>query len=407
MSAPTRAPDPNYELAKAMGSKRGYDPMPPDQHEWQRAEGEPPLYRLWSWMCGHTIRKGHRSTYATEEGSLKPRTLVHAAKDLGMELNQVSRLWKWGEEKGLWHKNGGRELYLNGSVTEAQVREANKTRKNFLYTGLSAANRLKIQELDAEKRKNLDALWKAAQHHRDTVLALSIAEGRRACEQVEDNILRQFGLEVKRSPKAKPKPVEVPQLLLPFVQATTVQITVVHGTAGENDGERLPVEEAHYKESEKPFRDSSAAAISVQPEEAAALAKALNTDAAAAKTLLLDCRKHEPTVTVPEIVGLAIQKLGTPEKRAKLTNPIGLLIKTLPALCRGEPLARVRREIAFAREQMDREVRRKARDAEEDLRRCRDILEHPEGWDDQSIQLAREALERAENRQAKTAGGET
>jgi hypothetical protein len=405
MSAPTRAPDPNLALAKAMGSKRGYDPMPPDQHEWQRAEGEPPLYRFWSWMCGHTIRLGRRSPFAVDEKG-KPRALKDAAADLDMDLGQLSNVWKQGEQAGLWHRKG-RELYLNGGVTAASVLAARGKRQLACTLNLSEAELLKIKDWPPEKQKAFHAIWDPSQDYRAKLEAQKIAEARAACDDIEDNIRREFQLEKKRLPKRRPEGVELPQALLPFVHSTSVQINGHERTVGENDGENASVPAVpSLLGSEKEQRGSPAAAVALK-EEQAALATALATDAAAAETLLLECRNAEPTVTVPEIVGLAIQKLGTPEKRAKLTNPIGLLIKTLPALCRGEPLARVRREIAFAREQMDREVRRKARDAEEDLRRCRDILEHPEGWDDQSIQLAREALERAENRQAKTAGGET
>jgi len=108
MSAPTAAP-PNYTnvtLMKAMGVKK-YDPMPTDQHQWQRAKGFEMVHRIWSVLCARSIQArliGNRlvvTPYATEEDGVAPLTLVALAKLLGEEDGgNVRQAWKRGEELG-------------------------------------------------------------------------------------------------------------------------------------------------------------------------------------------------------------------------------------------------------------------------------------------------------------------
>src|ERR1700674_3075149 len=106
-------------LMKVMGSKKGLDPIPPDQHSWQMKDGQTPLHRLWSWMCGHCIAKGHRHGYAVDAHG-KALTIEQAAADLDMDPGVCRRAWREGEGIGLWHKGthakDRRYLYLNGEV---------------------------------------------------------------------------------------------------------------------------------------------------------------------------------------------------------------------------------------------------------------------------------------------------
>lgn len=264
-----RAMDPNLTLAKAMGSKRGYDPMPPDQHEWQRAEGEPPLYRLWSWMCGHTIRLGYRSAYAVDAVG-KSLGLKDAAKDLDLDLGQLSKVWKQGEEAGLWRRSGA-ELHLNGGVTAAQVLGARAKRQLDCTVNLSQADLLKIQDWPSEKQKEFRAAWDPAQEYRSKLEAQKIAEARAACDEIEDTIRRAFSLEKKRMPKRRLEGLEFPQALLPFVQSTTVPSNGHERTVGENEGENVTVRAApSLLPSEKRQRGESVGRSSASgPEKAA------------------------------------------------------------------------------------------------------------------------------------------
>jgi hypothetical protein len=257
MSAPASAKttDTNLALAKAMGSKRGYDPMPPDQHEWQRAEGEPPLYRLWSWMCGHTIRQGHRSAFAVDERG-KAVALKDAARELKIDLGQISNLWTLGESEGIWHRNGGRELYLNGAVDPAKITEANKKRQVECTLNLGRAELLKIKSWPKTRQEEFYAVWNPAQEYRAKLAAAAIAQARETCDGMDDSILRRFSLEKKRLPKRRPAEPPLPQSLFEFVHSTNVPSISLERTDGEETGENVSVQQPpSLLTSENTFRE--------------------------------------------------------------------------------------------------------------------------------------------------------
>lgn len=337
-----RQADPNLTLVKLMGSKRGYDPMPPDQYEWQRAEGEPPLYRLWSWLCGHTVRQGHRSPYAVNEKG-KPLALRDAAKALELDKGFVSNLWARGEAAGLWHREGP-ALHLNGGVTITQVEEANRRRTEVECTlNLTEAELLKIKDWPKATQLQFHALWGPAQSFRSRLEAHKIAEARAACDEIEDNIRREFALEKTRLPKRRPDVVELPQLLLPFVHSTpvgvSVQPTSVERTNGESGGENESVRTAlSLLPTKTEQRADPAAANSVLKDDVEELARLLQIDAAAAASLLFETRKTEATITPRVIAHLASIKLRQ-NRNGKVTNPTGLLLRSVPAMASGATLA--------------------------------------------------------------------
>ena len=109
------------QLAKALGcGKAGLDLIPPDQYLWMQKDGEPPLYRLWSWMMYQTMHWGRDSAYAI---SLDGRELhlKHAADDLGIDEKNIYKYWKEGVRRGLWRNGtkdeGSQRMYLCGTVT--------------------------------------------------------------------------------------------------------------------------------------------------------------------------------------------------------------------------------------------------------------------------------------------------
>jgi len=116
-------------LVKRMGSKRGYSPIPPDQHHWQSFAGEPPLYRIWAWLCDHTLAWGHRCEYAVDKNGNELH-LEHIAAELDMDIANVYRYWDEGAKRGIWRggkkTEGERRLFLCGSVAEPATEEAKK-----------------------------------------------------------------------------------------------------------------------------------------------------------------------------------------------------------------------------------------------------------------------------------------
>jgi len=94
------------------------------------------------------------------------------------------------------------------------------------------------------------------------------------------------------------------------------------------------------------------------------VARELSLDDLAAQQLVAGCKDVEPSVTGAEIVELAREKIEQSKEQirtGRITNPVGLLIKHVPTMCKGKPLQSVRarleaqaieraNRIAYARE---------------------------------------------------------
>lgn len=339
-----RADGENIALVKAMGSKRGYAPIPPAQFEWQSEPGEPPLYRLWSWMCRHTIDLDKKSPYALRDDG-RAATLKDAAKDLGLDLGHVSNLWKWGTSKHLWHRNGGRELYLNGEVKGADVRRANKERTDSVHSTLRPVELAAMEGWPKDRREKFLEIWGEAQKHHRALLAAKVSEVRASCGQMDDNIREIFSLPKKGFKVRVPAQVaDIPPLiseLLSTVHSTPVQPTPDECTHGENGGENMTVPTATSLFSSENTREEwAAAAYSGTPAEVEAVASALKMDTAAAVKLLRKCRLKTAAITVAEVLELAGSVRG-----GKVSNRVGLLLTAVPNKANGEPLAMARAAI--------------------------------------------------------------
>jgi len=107
------------QFAADLGSKKGTDPMAPDQYlQFLNVESE--VLRLWAWMLAHTIARGARESHQPFTPVIavgtkgEPLTLKHAAADLDMELPNVHRAWKKLEKMGCVKKNDDGHLVLCG-----------------------------------------------------------------------------------------------------------------------------------------------------------------------------------------------------------------------------------------------------------------------------------------------------
>lgn len=335
----------NIDLIKAMGSKRGYDPMPPAQYEWQAADSEPPLYRMWSWFCRHTIASGYMSPFAVREDG-QAATLKDCAADLGLDLGQVSNLFKMGAEAGLWRRQNGRELYFSGDVTAAQVSEANKRRQVECTLNLSSRDLLIIKTWPKDMRERFESIWRAAQEHHRADLARAVAVRRAQHADIDRSIRRTFPLPEKRTANVDiPQPVELPQVIVNIL--LSVQNTVVHSipaecTPGEDRGEDVSVPTpASLCVSEIRQKALPASASSVDDQEIEYLVAALQIDADAACKLLLDCRKVTSGVTWREVLELCRMKLKQVKPKH---NPTGLLLYSVPAMAKGSLLGMAREQ---------------------------------------------------------------
>jgi hypothetical protein len=338
-----RKDGPNIRLAKAMGSKRGYDPLPPSQYEWQAAKGEPPLYRMWSWFCSHTIAFGRMSPYAVR-ADRTPATLKDCARDLQLDLGQVSHLFKYGTAKGLWCRKNGRELHLNGDVTAARVMEANNQRMNECTLNLSSADLLIIQGWPESMRNVFLQVWEDAQKHHREDLARTIAEKRQYHTQIDTTIRAAFPLPKKRGVRCEQLqlcdlPIVIGRML-ECVHSTSVQATPIECTHGEERGENVSVPApASLCVSENIQKEFMTSTSSVLDLEADYLVAALQIDAAAAVKLLTESRKIEPSLTWREVLALSRKKLHDVKPRHSVA---GLLLATVPGMAKGSMLASAR-----------------------------------------------------------------
>ncbi len=221
MSAP-----PNYTnvtLMKAMGVKK-YDPMPTPQHQWQRADGEPMIHRIWSVLCACSIMArliGGRlvtTPYATEEDGVSPLTLVRMAKLLGEDDGgDVRRGWRLGEELGIWRRESGK-LWLNPEVSKVQINEAKKQRKKVCTHLLTRGDLLKIKSWPKERREEFQGLWNAVHDYEQARIAEATGRERDILAPVKDSIKTRFDLEIRHVDQPARKAAVVPHGLLEFVQ---------------------------------------------------------------------------------------------------------------------------------------------------------------------------------------------
>jgi len=227
------------KLMARMGGKKGFNPIPPPQHQWQRGKGEPPLYRLWSWMCDHTIHWGHRSEYAVNKEGQELH-IEHAAKDLGMDAGNVRDAWRQGCERGLWRngnkEEGKRKLYLRGDVpAPAEVTGEDKGKEKVRTDLLPPYIVSQIKELPLARQYDFWKTYERLVTVEKAVQADLMAAARLIVGQDYDTHFREFGIKkIKETHPSKLPPEEAEarqkriDALLPqlqgFVQTVAVSV---------------------------------------------------------------------------------------------------------------------------------------------------------------------------------------
>ena len=198
------------DLMKALGAKY-WDPLPADQHKWQRAASEPPLYRMWSWLVTHTVGVGHRSAYAVSSDG-RELHMEHAIKDLEMDHANAYRTWREGVAKGLWRagtdEEGRRRLYLTGKVRAKEVSPVGEEKAKDV-----CADSWPPYILQQIKKLNQDQqvlFWKEAAAElalEETLRADLDAVRRRLIAERQDTLLQRFGVKVRPQKEHVPKNV--------------------------------------------------------------------------------------------------------------------------------------------------------------------------------------------------------
>lgn len=393
----------NVKLMKQMGSREGYNPMPPDQHRWTMGKKRGPLYRFWGWMCDHTLSYGHRSPYAVDDNGSE-RHIEHAAADLEMDLANTYFYWRKGINLGIWRngtaEEGKRRMFLCGEVIPKVDEDDEDERQPT--NGLPPAIVAKVKEWSAETQREFWSTWAIRKTVRDTSLRELMAAAREILDRDDDEHLKTWGIQRSRqehNPKNMP-PEELQarqeriQKILPDLEkhVQTVQAFVQpRESAPYNGGYNGSGGAASLLNTEKD-RESSENnnnSVPVPPrsapleETAAAVVVVLNalndygrTTEKAAGTLVNDCRRANPTCSAEEIAG-TIHELAAGINRGT-RNPVGMLLKQVP-----EALKTPRK----APPSIESEERRKDGEAAY-------VLAHPGEFDAESIEWARKRAQK-------------
>jgi hypothetical protein len=219
------------ELMKEMNSRdsrghaAGFDPIPPSQHEWQASKGEPPKYRGWSWMLGHTVKRGHRTAFATNREG-RELHIEHMAADLQMDLANAYKVWKQLCADGICRpgteQEGERRMYLCGNVKpkeeneekgEGEAKDEDYANPEQIVCTYNLPSRMskEIKDWPRERRVELRDSLEITRTMDRSLNAALMAARRTIVIQEEDTILARFGLKRNRQEhqKADEKPEEL------------------------------------------------------------------------------------------------------------------------------------------------------------------------------------------------------
>jgi hypothetical protein len=196
-------------LMKRMGSKSGFDPLPPSQIDWMLDEDQPPFIRMFGWMLKHTIHWHHRNEYAVSDDTpQRVRTLEVMAADLAMDEANVRSYWKQGVERGVWRNGAAKgeaaRLYLCGHVPKRQAPEGEEKENEMVCTDPFPPYISKqIKKLDPERRAAFLQRHTNRVEARKLRQAALMAADRDWDTQDEDSLFSEFGIKKIREEHAK------------------------------------------------------------------------------------------------------------------------------------------------------------------------------------------------------------
>lgn len=102
------------QLCKDLGTKKGLDPMPPDQYLTYQDARYPNTLRLWSWVLSKTMRNKHRSAFCVDIFG-RILQLKDAAEELHVTPQTISKTWAILENEGRVKRHGAK-LFLVGDI---------------------------------------------------------------------------------------------------------------------------------------------------------------------------------------------------------------------------------------------------------------------------------------------------
>ena len=244
-------------LMAAIGSKKGYDPFPPDQYLTYLDRRYSPVMRLWAWMLAHTIAKDHRSPWAVDD---KGRTLsiADAAKSLKIDERNLRRHWTELETEGRVQRCG-KKLHIKGEVnisdkfqgrTESEARVCTNPLPPYIL--------LQINKLEENEKERFWKAFNAVENSGRELIRESVSAVRTIIEHQKDSIFGAFGIKKNREVKTS-EPSPLLPAIAGFVQTRFSEIEDLY--KGENQAKGGSVQRAHIrKTTETTEKNLSAAA---------------------------------------------------------------------------------------------------------------------------------------------------
>ena len=191
------------QLMKAVGSPKGYDPIPPPQYLTFQNSRYPPAMRVWAWLLSKTIRAGHRTPYATDDAGAELK-LSDCAAQLKMNAGNVSRAWQELETEGRVRRDG-RKLAIAGDfdlpmdylTAPAEVKTTPVKLPPYIVH--------QVNTLDLAQKK---AFWAEAQQATGEHKAIHsdlVAFARKIHEEALSKIFEKYCIKVQKRAKSREK----------------------------------------------------------------------------------------------------------------------------------------------------------------------------------------------------------
>jgi hypothetical protein len=232
------------ELVERMGSKRGYDPIPPSQYEidlWSKDTERQTI----AWMYVHTIGYGHRCPYAVDSRG-NAVGISDLASFFDWSVSKASSYFDRVEQKGIVRKDG-RKLLLCGDVPlpDSPPKSAEEPESFGTNRYVSPFLRLLNQSQLAE--------WKELAPKIDEITDQVEAEAMRLARACNEELVaklfkERFGVQIEKPAEAEkkrrgPKPKPVEYLSLSFIYAPEVIVQKVAEPIVQKQSESVQTQE--------------------------------------------------------------------------------------------------------------------------------------------------------------------
>src|SRR5262245_2437241 len=147
------------ELMKAMGSKKGYSPMPVEQHTVDLYNPNP-VIRLRAWIWSKTLLQGHRCPWCVDEHGF-PITLEVAATEFSWTLRYTRYVFAKLGAMGVAREDEDKKILLCGTVPQAPPPQdaAAVDDPRFDVESLPTYIKQQIQQLSRSEQDSLLTLY--------------------------------------------------------------------------------------------------------------------------------------------------------------------------------------------------------------------------------------------------------